>query len=286
LWARKAMAGMRRFSLDVLYARAKAKLWSKVERLRVLAAEGPLRLSDFGTRRRHGFLWQRWCLEALQEGLGESFFGTSNVKHAMDTGLEAIGTNAHELPMVYAALAKSDEELAHAPYAVLQDWAELYQGNLLILLPDTFGTTNFLNAAPDWVADWTGGRPDSKPPVEGAEQMIEWWQGRGRDPTQKLIILSDAMTIDSIETAVRQLRGRAQISIGWGTSLTNDFAGCVPQEMGADLKPPSLVCKVAEVEGRSAVKLSDNPAKFSGSPEEIERYKRVFAYQPGVWRPA
>jgi len=65
LRARAAMRGMSRFNLDVLYARAKAKLWSKVERLRTLAAEGPLKISDFGTRRRHGFLWQRWCVEAL-----------------------------------------------------------------------------------------------------------------------------------------------------------------------------------------------------------------------------
>ena len=34
LRARAAMRGMSRFNLDVLYARAKAKLWSKVERLR------------------------------------------------------------------------------------------------------------------------------------------------------------------------------------------------------------------------------------------------------------
>ena len=120
LRARAAMRSMSRFDLDVLYARAKAKLWSKVERLRRLEREGPLRISDFGTRRRHGFLWQRWCVEALQEGLGESFIGTSNVKHAMDTGLEAIGTNAHELPMVYAAIARDDEELRAAPYQVLE----------------------------------------------------------------------------------------------------------------------------------------------------------------------
>ena len=237
LWARKAMGGMRRFTLDVLYARAKAKLWSKVEELRALAAEGPLRLADFGTRRRHGFLWQRWCLEALQEGLGPSFFGTSNVKHAMDTGLEAIGTNAHELPMVYAALAENDEALAQAPYVVLQDWAKLYQGNLLVLLPDTFGTTNFLAAAPDWIADWTGARPGLRSrQSKAAEQLIAWWR-KGLRSNGKLIVLSDAMTIESIEAAVRHLRGRAQVSIGWGTNLTNDFFGCAPKGTGTDLAP-------------------------------------------------
>ena len=286
LRARAAMRTMSRFELDILYARAKTKLWSKVESLRVLAREGPLRLSDFGTRRRHGFLWQRWCVEALQEGLAQNFIGTSNVKLAMDLGLEAIGTNAHELPMVYAALADTDPALAQAPFKVLEDWAKLYEGNLRILLPDTFGTTNFLAAAPDWAADWTGARPDSKPPIEGAEELIAWWKAKGQDPTEKLIVLSDAMTINSIESSVRHLRARAQISIGWGTNLTNDFSGCVPHGAGADLAPPSLVCKVSEVEGRPAVKLSDNPSKFLGPREEIARYERVFGYRRGVARPA
>ncbi|HUB63811.1 MAG TPA: nicotinate phosphoribosyltransferase [Methylocella sp.] len=285
LRARAAMRNMGRFELDILYARAKAKLWSKVERLRVLAREGPLKLSDFGTRRRHGFLWQRWCVEALQEGLAHNFIGTSNVKLAMDLGLEAIGTNAHELPMVYAALATTDEALRQAPFKVLEDWAKLYEGNLRILLPDTFGTTNFLAAAPDWAAGWTGARPDSKPPIEGADELIAWWKQKGQDPTEKLIVLSDAMTIDSIEASVRHLRGRAQISIGWGTNLTNDFSGCVPHGAGTDLAPPSLVCKVTEVEGRPAVKLSDNPSKFLGPPDEIARYERVFGYHRGVPRP-
>ncbi len=286
LRARSAMSRMGRFELDILYARAKAKLWSKVDRLRALAHEGPVRLSDFGTRRRHGFLWQRWCVEALREGIGFSLIGTSNVKHAMDLSLEAIGTNAHELPMVYAALANDDDSLRKAPFKVLEDWARLYEGNLRVLLPDTFGTAHFLKAAPDWAADWTGARPDSKPPIEAAEELIAWWLKRGRDPEKKLIVLSDGMTIDSIEASLRRLRGRAEISIGWGTDLTNDFAGCAPHGADVDLAPPSLVCKVVEVEGRPAVKLSDNPAKFLGPRAEIARYERVFGYQPAASRPA
>jgi hypothetical protein len=35
----------------------------------------------------------------------------------------------------------------------------------LIALPDAFGTKVFLRDAPDWVADWTGFRPDSAPPI-------------------------------------------------------------------------------------------------------------------------
>lgn len=286
LRARSAMRDMSRFELDLLYARAKAKLWDKIERLRTLAEEGPLRIGDFGTRRRHGFLWQRWCVAALQEGLGSNFTGTSNVKHALDLGCEAIGTNAHELPMVFAAEARTDEALRQAPFDVLEAWSKLYASNLLVLLPDTFGTTNFLAAAPDWAADWTGARPDSKPPIEAAEELIAWWRARGRDPREKLVILSDAMTIDTIEESVRALRGKVQVSIGWGTALTNDFVGCLPKERAIDLKPVSLVCKVFEVDGRPAVKLSDNPAKFLGPADEVARYTRVMGYEPGARREA
>ena len=127
LRSRAAMKGQGRFALDVIYARAKAKLWSMVERLRKLDG---LRLSDFGTRRRHGFLWQRWCVEAVKEGLGPSFTGTSNVLLAMDNDLEAIGTNAHELPMVAAALADDDTELRWAPYRVLDQRSEEHTSEL------------------------------------------------------------------------------------------------------------------------------------------------------------
>jgi len=272
LRARAAMRDHGRFALDVLYARGKARLWEKVERLRQLP---DLVLSDFGTRRRHGFLWQRWCVEALKEGLGSRFVGTSNVLLAMDHDLEAIGTNAHELPMVTAALADSDEGVAAAPYTVLDEWRQHYGGNLLIVLPDAFGTTAFLRDAPDWVADWTGFRPDSAPPIEGGEQIIDWWRAHGRDPAEKLLIFSDGMDVDSIEAVYRHFHGRVRMSFGWGTNLTNDFRGCDPDGT-AGLEPISLVAKVSQANGRPAVKLSDNPAKATGEPAEVARYLRIF----------
>jgi nicotinate phosphoribosyltransferase len=272
LRSRAATRDLGRFTLDVLYARAKAKLWDKVERLRTLP---DLAVSDFGTRRRHGFLWQRWCVEALKEGLGSRFIGTSNVLLAMDNDLEAIGTNAHELPMVLAALADTDEEVAAAPYRVLDDWRHHYAGNLLIVLPDAFGTAHFLAHAPEWVADWTGFRPDSAPPIAGGEQIIAWWQAHGCDARDKLLIFSDGMDVGSIEQTYRHFNGRVRMSFGWGTNLTNDFRGCAPDGT-TKLEPISLVAKVASANGRPAVKLSDNPAKATGDPQEIARYIRIF----------
>jgi nicotinate phosphoribosyltransferase len=261
-----------RFTLDVIYARAKAKLWTKVERLAKLPG---LRISDFGTRRRHSFLWQRWCVEALKEGLGEAFIGTSNVLLAMDSDLEAIGTNAHELPMIYAALAKDDDDLLASPYRVLRDWQRYYGGNLLMVLPDAFGTESFLRRAPDWVAEWKGFRPDSAPPIEGGERIVEWWRQRGQDPQEKLLVFSDALDADSIEETYRHFENKVRMSFGWGTNLTNDFAGCAPKP-NAGLKAISLVIKASTVNGRPAVKLSDNPQKALGDPAEIARYLRVF----------
>jgi nicotinate phosphoribosyltransferase len=267
------MRSLGQFELDVLYARAKAKMWAKVERLREL---GPgLRVSDFGTRRRHSFLWQRWCVEALKEGLGNAFTGTSNVLLAMDNDLEALGTNAHELPMVLAALSKTEEQLKEAPYRVLQDWNHYYAGNLLIVLPDAFGTDAFLKQAPDWVAEWTGFRPDSSPPIEAGEKIIQWWKSKGKDPRDKLLIFSDALDVDAIEETYRHFKGRVRMAFGWGTNLTNDFEGCSPRPIEG-LKAISLVCKVASANGKPAVKLSDNPAKATGDPREIARYLRVF----------
>lgn len=276
--SRSAMRSLGYFTLDVIYARAKARMWEKVQRLRELPG---LRISDFGTRRRHSFLWQRWCVEALKEGIGSGFTGTSNVLLAMDSDLEAVGTNAHELPMVAAALAQNDDELRNAPYQVLKDWNRLYHGNLLIVLPDAFGTAAFLRDAPDWVADWTGFRPDSAPPIEGGEKIIDWWKKMGRDPKEKLLIFSDGLDVDAIIHTYKHFEGRARMSFGWGTNLTNDFAGCAPTEING-LKPISVVCKVSEANGRPAVKLSDNPQKATGDAKEVQRYIRLFGEEDRV----
>ena len=281
LRSRSAMRALGPFALDVLYARAKAKMWTKVERLKMLP---DLKISDFGTRRRHSFLWQRWCVEALKEGIGDAVTGTSNVLLAMDNDLEAVGTNAHELPMVAAALADGDEALKKAPYTVLEDWQSYYGGNLLIVLPDSFGTESFLRAAPDWLAEWTGFRPDSAPPIEGGERIIKWWRAHGKDPRDKLLIFSDALDVDTIEETYRHFEGRVRMSFGWGTNLTNDFEDCAPREMKS-LKAISLVCKVSDANGRPAVKLSDNTEKATGDPAEIERYLKVFGTENRVRQP-
>lgn len=270
LRSRAVLKDMGKFELQILYARAMARVWEKVQFLKSL---GRINIADFGTRRRHGYLWQDWCVQALMEGLGEGFLGTSNCLIALRHEVEATGTNAHELPMVYAALARNDDELRWAPYQVLADWQDDYDGNLRVILPDTYGTSGFLERAPDWVTHWTGIRIDSKDPIAGGEEAIAWWKSRGQDPREKLAIFSDALDAEEVARIHRTFSGRIRLGFGWGTLLTNDFRGLAPN--GA-LDPISIVCKVIAANGHPAVKLSDNPTKAMGPPSEVERYKRVF----------
>jgi len=299
LKTRASLKALSEFELDILYARAKTRLWEKMARLRGVPG---LSLSDFGTRRRHSFLWQEYVVKAMSDVVGKNFKGTSNTYLAYKHDLEAIGTNAHELPMAVAAMAKNDEELMESQYRLLELWQQTYQGELLILLPDTFGTSQFLRDAPDWVASWTGQRADSKDPYVAGDEYIAWLEERGRDPRQKLFIASDALDVDAILGLHAYFAGRSKpglqpsdfrqaidfldpakwmperrirFSAGWGTLLTNDFRNCNPQGTGG-FDPLSLVCKLNDADGRPAVKLSDNFQKALGPAKEVERYRRVF----------
>ena len=217
--------------------------------------------------------WPRLTVRAMIEGLGDSLIGTSKSLIAMRREVEAIGTNAHELPMVYAALAEDDQALRRAPYEVLADWQEEHDGNLRIILPDTYGTQGFLDNAPDWLAGWTGIRIDSGDPAEGAEIAINWWKSCGENPQDKLIIFSDGLDVDKIEALHAQFSDRVRVSFGWGTLLTNDFRGLVQNDA---LAPFSLVCKAVGADGKPTVKLSDNPRKATGPADLIEQYRKVF----------
>lgn len=309
LKTRAALRNTGELALDILYARAKTKLWSKIERLRSVPG---LKVADFGTRRRHSFLWQEYLVKAMRDVLGPSFTGTSNTYLAYKHDMEAIGTNGHELPMALAAMTTNDSALKQSQYRVLELWQQTYGGALLIMVPDTFGTTQFLADAPDWVASWTGQRIDSKDPFVAGDEYIDWLKQHGRDPRTHLIIASDALDVNDIlglqayfggeirSGATPQSfrdasdfmderkwipRRRIRFSAGWGTLLTNDFRGCNPNA-GNGFDPINLVCKVSTVNGQPAGKLSDNWAKTTGPADVVERYRKVFGSAGVVNLPA
>lgn len=282
--SRHLMRNMSRMDLDLMYSRAKVKLHKKLARV----AECGATISDFGTRRRHSHLWQEYAIMAAKDRLGDKLVGTSNVYMAMKHGLPAVGTNAHELSMVMAGLAKTDEELKQSQYKVCSEWQDYYRDGMRIILPDAYGTTQFLRDAPSHLALWKGARPDSKDPYAAAEEFIQWWEDHGENPKEKMIIFSDGMDVhlDGHDAHGKDIcalhmlfKNRIIPTFGWGTMLTNDFYDC--HEDPKYMRPISVVCKVSRVEGRPAVKLSDNYMKAASVPTEegyaeIERYRRVF----------
>jgi len=276
LKTRAALADLSKFELDVLYSCAKTKLWGKLQDIKKAGVKG---LSDMGTRRRHSFLWQEWAVSAAKEVLGDGFAGTSNAYLASELGLEAIGTNAHELPMtltaIKAGMGGKDEDLKAVQYEVLKQWQNEYSGNLLVALPDTFGTTQFLKDAPQWISQWRGFRPDSKEPHAATEELIAWWKLMGVDAKKKLVLFSDGLDVDNIIELWNTYKDQVTVGFGWGTMLTNDFKGCHPRGEHS-LDPLSLVCKVVEADGHPAVKLSDNYTKATGPEKEVDRYRKIF----------
>lgn len=281
--SRAAMAGMSKYELTVLYANATARLVSK---LKALKSHGVTGIAEFGTRRRHGFLWQEFVIEAMCAELGSHFLGTSNALHAMRMDLEAIGTNAHELPMTIAALERirrpgDAEALRQSQYKVLSQWQDTFQGKLLVGLPDTFGTTQFLRNAPGYIAGWTGFREDNKNPFDGGWEKVQFWKSMGVDPREKLQLFSDGLDVEQMIRLFDTFKNDIRVGFGWGTNATNDFRDCDPRG-GSALDPISLVCKVSHVQdGKTggsigAVKLSDNYTKATGPEDEIAYYREVF----------
>jgi len=230
-----------------------------------------LRGSQFGLRRRFSGPWEQQMTETL---LAETSFlsGVSNVRLARELGVEAQGTNAHELPMAaYAyARAKSNFDARASVYGVLADWQALYGQTALIMLPDAYGTDAFLEKLPDqYVYDWRGFRQDSGDAVEFGGKVIKLYQKYGIDPMEKLVIFSDGLNPERMLKLAAHFAGRINITFGVGTNLSNDFGL---------IKPLSLVMKLTNVNGLPTVKLSDNVAKATGNPTEVEVAKRIFGY--------
>jgi len=241
-----------------------------LEKIAKIKGDPRVRFSDFGTRRRFSGPWQRHVVEILAEELPEQFIGTSNVLFAKELGLRPIGTFAHEMDMVYSGVYHgSDEEIRASHNKVLQDWWAQYGEPLSIALTDTYGTDFFFkDFTPEQAQAWRGLRQDSGDPFAFGEKAIAFYQKYGIDPRTKTIVFSDGLEVEMILALTDRFYDRTQIVFGWGTNLTNDL-GFVPL---------SVVVKILRSCGYGAVKLSDNLDKALGTPEDIERFMRIFGH--------
>ncbi|MDP3645966.1 MAG: nicotinate phosphoribosyltransferase [bacterium] len=292
LKTRAILKYMTRNELRTLYARATDKVASKYRLLKKYPGIG---IVNFGTRRRHSRLWERYITEIGIDELKSQFRGISNVKLAMDLDATPSGTNAHQEPTQHVALAYPDPEaMRQAPYTFLRNWEKLFPSALCIELPDAYTTEAFYRYMPEDLAIktmrlWRGTRHDSGEATEECRKYITRCHTYGVDPMTKLYIFSDGLTHTQIVELYEEFGQHIQLSFGWGTNLTNDFQGCHPDfdqpfthisgiNLSWDqvLAGMSLVCKVVEVDGVPAVKISNNPNKATGVAEYVDYYKKVF----------
>ncbi len=255
-----------------LYKTGKQRLDAKSKLLRQIS---DIRILEFGTRRRFSKAWQDYVVRKLKQETPEQLTGTSNVYLAMKYGLSPRGTMAHELFMIMPGIMhRNDDEIRASHNQVLREWWDEYGYDLSIALTDTYGSDFFFkDMTQEQAEEWKGLRQDSGSPELFGEGQIKFYQEKDVDPRKKLFVPSDGLWLERIIDIQNKFRGKIIPVYGWGTNVTNDLG----------LDSLSIVVKAAEANGYGTVKLSDNPAKAMGSKEDVERFMRIFEYDPSKY---
>ena len=220
---------------------------------------------DFGTRRRFSFAVQDRVDELLKP-YAPRFRGTSNPYLAMKHNLAPQGTFAHELPM--ALQAKVGVRACNR--AALDVWVNQYRGDLGIAPADTVTTDVFLRDFDAFYAKlFDGVRIDSGDPFEVGERFVAHYQRLRIDPAAKVLVFSDALNTEKAVALHERFSGRAKVTAGIGTHLTNDVGH----------RALKMVIKLTHADfGHGPVglvKLSDELGKHTGDPADIEAAKRT-----------
>jgi len=230
------------------------------QKLSLVKNDPNFKFADFGTRRRFSFPWQGQVIEKLKDCTG--FVGTSNVFYARKYNLTPIGTMAHE--WIMGGAGRPDTSFLNSQKAQLQTWSDVYRGNLGIALTDTYGMKKFLKDFDLYFAKlYDGLRHDSGDPFEWGDMAIEHYKKLGIDPTTKTLVFSDGLTIEKAIEINKYFEGRAKISFGIGTHLTNDFDY---------IEPLKIVIKMTRCNEHPTIKISDEPAKTMCMDEKFKEY--------------
>ena len=227
-----------------------------------------MHFADFGTRRRFSFDIQDEFVEQMKGGIGNSnFVGTSNVYMAYKYDLTPIGTHAHEWFMFHAA--KYGYKMAN--HLAMENWTDVYRGDIGIALSDTFTTEVFFKSFDKKFAKlYDGVRHDSGDAIEFAQKVINHYEKLGIDPKSKAIVFSDSLNPERAVEIKDFCRGKIRCSFGIGTNFSNDVG----------VKPLNMVIKIIEAkpegeEWHHTIKLSDVEGKHTGNKKEIEIAKYV-----------
>ena len=227
----------------------------------VLSNEHQLSFSEFGTRRRFSFDVQDRVISYLKKS-AHYCTGTSNCYFAMKYEMKMMGTHPHEWFMFHGA----QFGYKHANYMALENWVNVYDGDLGIALSDTYTSDIFLtNLSRKQAKLFDGVRCDSGNELEFIDKLTARYKELGIDSTTKTIVFSNALDFGKALEIQEYCRGKIRCAFGIGTNLTNDTG----------FKPSNIVMKLTQCkmnvnqEWRECVKLSDDIGKHIGSPEEV-----------------
>lgn len=224
--------------------------------------------ADFGTRRRRHFDVQDLVVKNISEY--KNCFGTSNVHLAMKYGVKPIGTQSHQWIMGISGL----ESLRYANRFAMQRWNEVYQGDLGIVLPDTFGVSAFFEDFDGQFARlFDGVRHDSGDPFEFANKVVDHYKKIRINCMSKYIVFSDSL---DVELAARLKKHCDQLGImcsfGIGTNFTNCF----------DSPALNIVIKLRSIRKNidsqevQVVKISDVSTKATGDIDALRVARYTF----------
>ena len=240
-----------------------------ISKARKLAEHG-ITFSMFGMRRRFSAALEDRVTELLKEHAAGYLFGTSNVYYAYKHGLRVSGTHPHEWIQFHGAMFG----YKMANYMAMEDWINVYDGDLGTVLTDTYTTDVFMrNFSKKHAMLFTSLRHDSGDPLQFTEKVIARYRELRVDPTIKYIIFSDGLDPERAIEIANYCKGRIGASFGIGTNFSND--------VGNGVRPMNIVmklwkCKMTEKERwNPCVKLSDVDGKHTGEPEEIELAQRT-----------
>lgn len=256
-----------RIKTDQVWAEGERRLQAKLDLIQQYEKSQqpnvpPFLVSDFGTRRRYSFAWQKHVVAAFHKTVPNVFRGTSNVLLAKELNITPIGTMAHEFLQAFQAL---DVRLRDFQKAALETWVQEYRGDLGIALTDVVGMDAFLRDFDLYFAKlFDGLRHDSGDPYEWGDKAYAHYRKLKIDTKTKMLTFSDGLNLPKAWELHQYFKDRFQVSFGIGTNLTND--------MGQ--KPLNIVLKLVECNGQSVAKISDSPGKTMTDNDTFLAYLR------------
>ncbi|MCA0228664.1 hypothetical protein LCH21_04440 [Patescibacteria group bacterium] len=248
-----------------------AEVWNEGDRrltdmIKLMKAHPYVKFAEFGTRRRFSSAWQDHAVERFVNECPENLIGTSNPWLAAKYDIPAVGTNAHELAMVYAALEESrGGNPLDGQNHVIADWLARFP-NMPVALIDTFTSDITLHDLTESQNDQLRSfRIDSGNEYKIGHKVISFLETHGVDPRTRTLFFSNSLTPEKAIGLADEFKDKIDVSFGIGGNAVNNMG----------LPGMNIVAKAVNVNGHGTVKLSDDEGKHMGHPDAVKRYQKL-----------